>query len=471
MGNKTIAVIGGGFCGMMTAVHLLKSDQPLNITIINDGYPFGRGVAYGAHTDKYLLNVRAINMSAFDDERFHFLDWLQQQPAYQNIPRNILLNVYAPRKVYGNYLLQVWQQAIKNKNTATTITIIEKKAVDIKEQNDGVDIYLDDNKKIHANSVVLATGNTAPRHGFNQNKTFLKSNKYFANPWTKECVSNVRTLKNILIVGNGLTMIDTVQGLLENGFKGKVYTISPNGFKLLPHKYNLMVYEKIVGELPEQYNLREIFMLVRTHIKSLTEIGIGAHLVIDALRPYTQKIWQSFSFDEKKYFVKKLGHAWTILRHRVPVHIYEMIQQLRMNGRMQTIAGKITAITENADSVVVNYFNQTLQKEERIVVERIINCTGPEGDVRRSANELLRNLAASELIIPDALHLGVEADAETGAVINSNGEKSERIFTTGGNLKGILWENTAVPDIRVHVKKLALYLSAKMQQQAVFNMR
>ncbi|MBV9963039.1 MAG: FAD/NAD(P)-binding protein [Parafilimonas sp.] len=468
MHNKSIAVIGGGFCGMMTAVYLLQSPQPLDITIINDGYPFGRGVAYSAHTDKYLLNVRAINMSAFDDERFHFLDWLQQQPAYQKIPRNILVNVYAPRKLYGNYLQHIWQQALQNKNAATNINIIEKQAIDIKEQIDGVNIYFNDNKKMYANLVVLATGNTAPRHVFNQNKEFLNSEKYFANPWAKECVSNVRHLKNILIVGNGLTMIDTVQGLLENGFKGKLYTISPNGFKLIPHKYNLLVYEKIAEELPEEYNLREIFILVRNHIRSLTNVGIGAHLVIDALRPYTQQIWQGLSFDEKKYFVKRLSHAWTILRHRIPVHIYEMIQQQRMNGSMETIAGKITAITETADNITVKYSNHKSQKEEEIIVQRVINCTGPECDVRRSANELLRNLAASGLIIPDALHLGIEADAETGAVINRDGEKSERIFTTGGNLKGILWENTAVPDIRVHVKKLASHLSAKLQQQAIY---
>ncbi len=466
MSNNNIAVIGGGFCGMMTAVYLLQSGLPLNIIIINDGYPFGRGVAYNAHTNKYLLNVRAINMSAFEDERYHFLDWLQLQPSYAHIPKNILVNVYAPRTMYGDYLQHVWQQAVKNKHPLTNINIIEQKAVNIKENAESLCIHLANNKIIDADNVVLATGNTVPGNII-QNKSFLQSDKYFTNPWTKECVSNVRHLKNILIVGNGLTMIDTVQGLTENGFKGKIYTISPNGFKLIPHKYNLLVYEKIVEELPEEYNLREVFLLVRRHIKSLTDVGIGAHLVIDALRPYTQQIWQSLSFDEKKYFVKRLSHAWTILRHRIPVHIYEMIQELRMQGRMITIAGKIISAIEEPNAVTVNYADNKLQKEETISVERIINCTGPETDLHRCANELLKNLAAAGIIKPDALHLGIDADAITGAVINSYGKKNEHIYTTGGNLKGILWENTAVPDIRVHVKRLALHLSAKLKEKAV----
>ena len=465
--NGKVVIIGGGFCGIMTAVYLMRLNMPMEIIIVNDGYPFGKGVAYSAHTNKYLLNVRAVNMSAFEQDRYHFLNWLHEQKEYAHIPLNILTNVYAPRKVYGSYLQNVWQQAIKDKNPQTTIDIIEQRVTDIVEAGNGLQLHLDNNKIIAAATAVLATGNTAPRHISIKNKDFLKSDKYFSNPWTKDVVANVRELKKILIVGNGLTMVDVVQGVLQNGFKGRVYTVSPNGFKLIPHKYNLLVYDKIATQFAKAANLKEMFLLVRKHIKWLTDAGIGAHLVIDALRPFTQESWQNFSLEEKKFFMKKLSHSWSILRHRIPIHIYELLQQMRIEEKLVTMSGTIKDIREDGHQADVTYFDKLQAKEITINVDRVINCTGPEQDIKISANELLRNLAAKGTIVPDVLRLGIEADAITGAVINSNGIKSETIFTTGSNLKGILWENTAVPDIRVHVKQVAQHMESKFKKASL----
>ena len=45
---KRIAIVGGGFSGVMTAVNLARlSTRPLQVTVINCRRPDGRGVAYG----------------------------------------------------------------------------------------------------------------------------------------------------------------------------------------------------------------------------------------------------------------------------------------------------------------------------------------------------------------------------------------------------------------------------------------
>ena len=45
---ERIAIIGGGFSGIMTAVNLaLQSRKPLHPTLVNHARPTGRGVAYG----------------------------------------------------------------------------------------------------------------------------------------------------------------------------------------------------------------------------------------------------------------------------------------------------------------------------------------------------------------------------------------------------------------------------------------
>ena len=55
---KHIAIVGGGFSGLMTAVNLARlSTRPLQVTVINCRRPAGRGVAYGTRRPEHLLNV------------------------------------------------------------------------------------------------------------------------------------------------------------------------------------------------------------------------------------------------------------------------------------------------------------------------------------------------------------------------------------------------------------------------------
>lgn len=450
-----VTIIGGGFCGMMTAVNLFNSPTPVRIIIINSDYPFGKGVAYCAHTEKYLLNVRAINMSAYADIPQHFLDWICGLDKYKNIPKNIMTNVYVPRKIYGEYLSTVWNEALQVKTDCVQIEQMNAKAVDVTIHSNHYTIHLEDKSFLHTNIVVLATGNTKPAELNIANMSFLESKKYFANPWTKECVTHLHSTKDLLIVGNGLTMIDTVLGLLENGFKHTIYTISPNGFSLLPHKYNLLVYEKIVSELPEDCSLHNILTLTKQHAKRLSAVGIGVHLIIDALRPHSQKIWQSWSLKEKKTFIKKLSKPWTALRHRIPLHIFEYIQELRVKKRVVSFKGKLINAIEAEEGVHVSFFNKETKQEETILASRVINCTGPDSNIRRSSNVLLKNLAQKELIVPDALQLGIDSDTTTGRVKNSNGEINKTLFTLGSNLRGVLWESNAVPELRMQAQLVA----------------
>ena len=100
-----IAIIGGGFSGLMTAVNLARlSQSPLHVTLINQHYPRGRGVAYGARRTEHLLNVAARNMSAFPDMPGHFLEWLRTRSEYDSVPDIELRERFIPRMIYGDYL-------------------------------------------------------------------------------------------------------------------------------------------------------------------------------------------------------------------------------------------------------------------------------------------------------------------------------------------------------------------------------
>src|SRR5262245_7907006 len=99
--QEAITIIGGGFSGVMTAVNLARlSERPIQVTVINQHRPMGRGLAYGTRRPEHLLNVAARNMSAFPDQPDHFLQWLRSRSEYDAVPEPELRERFIPRLVY-----------------------------------------------------------------------------------------------------------------------------------------------------------------------------------------------------------------------------------------------------------------------------------------------------------------------------------------------------------------------------------
>ena len=72
---------------------------------------------------------------------------------------------------------------------------------------------------------------------------------------------------------------------------------------------------------------------------------------------------------------------------------------------------------------------------------------------------MLINLLASGLIDHDPLALGINATA-AGEVLAHRGGPVGWLYTLGAPLKGVLWECTAVPEIRNQASALATRLLA-----------
>ena len=102
-----IAVIGAGFSGVMTAIHLLWRCRPgERVYLVERGDRVGPGLAYGTLNPRHLVNVRAENMSAFADEPDHFLRWLGRLAPEQRAQagERTIAGTFVRRSVFRAYV-------------------------------------------------------------------------------------------------------------------------------------------------------------------------------------------------------------------------------------------------------------------------------------------------------------------------------------------------------------------------------
>ena len=444
---------------MMTAVHLCQSSLlPLKIIVINSGNPFGRGIAFSPYSRQHLLNVPAGKMSAFPDQPDHFVNWVLHHNYFTGLTDKALIaGSYLPRAFYGDYLEDVWREAMATKSQLVEVEVVSEYADKIEQREDGYFIFFK-NSHVHCHFVVLATGNSVPAYPI-PNATPIASAKYFGSPWSALSVSAEGGFKqDVLIVGNGLTMVDTVLGLMEKGFSNTIYSISPDGFSILSHRHGGQPYLKMqddIKQLSHPYKLLEIVSLFRKHIKLVRKLGLSAEPVVDALRPFTQEIWKALSKVEKATFLSRLRHLWGVARHRLPIHVHDVIQKLRLDNKLKVYSGIIKQISKKDDLVSVTFYDKRAKTQVSISVDRVINCTGPATDIHDSDNLFLKNLWKQGLIRMDELKLGLEINTDTFRVINREGMEVKNIYALGGLVKGMFWESTAVPELRLQAKKIS----------------
>lgn len=355
-----------------------------------------------------------------------------------------------------------------NQKKQKKIKIIDAFVIDLDIADNIASLWLSNDEKITVDTCVIASGNHIPRNPSIKNSNFFNSKNYFQNPWDIKSVTDTDSRLPILIIGNGLTMVDTVLGLLENDFENEIYSISPNGFNILPHRHSGLKYTKLTDELSDNASLFEIVKLFNKHIKRIREFGLSAEPIIDSLRPHTQIIWQRMTVNEKKLFMARIRHLWGVARHRIPLHIHDKIQQLRIDNKLHIHAGQLIDIVEEKQNIKVEFYNKKHRRNEKINVSRIINCTGPETDFMRLEKNFLKNCLLKGLISQDELRLGINADTTTFQVNDSNGNRHKNLFTIGTNLKGMLWETTAVNELRQQADTLAkTILTMPSRQQGV----
>lgn len=453
--RQTIAIIGGGFCGTLTAVHLLRASQKdISILLFESTNEPGKGIAYTSYSSSHLLNVAAKNMSAFPDVPEDFVGWLKKNPEYSRLNDTEIGQLFVPRILFGNYLQGILQQAIHD--YPGVLQIVRKRVVACKKNDGQFVLHTADGTSYPAGKVVIATGNFLPGKPKGIPAGFTASSRYFKNPWDPAAVTMADDKLPVLIIGTGLTMVDVVIGLTEKRPHQKIIAISPKGYEILSHKH-YGHQPAILEELHPPYHLDRLVALFRQYIRAVWKQGITGEAVVDAVRSRTQEIWRALSLEEKKRFISHLRHLWGLARHRLPAGIHSMMRQLRERGQLTIIPGRIVDAHEDEKAVIITYCERKTNSINELRVSRVINCTGPQTDILRLEDPLFAQLLEDDILLPDPLGMGIRCD-QYGRPLSAAGNSVDNLFVLGSLLKGDRWESTAVPELRSQAKEVASHL-------------
>ena len=445
--NRTVTIVGGGFSGVMVATHLLsQTSYPLNIKILEPKPALGRGIAYGTNLSCHLLNVPAGKMSAFTQEPDHFLRWVQQDRP------EVTAGSFVPRYLYSSYIQEIFQAA--REKSPSRVEWIQEEAIALHREGNQVLIKLQNGDVETSDCVVLALGNFPPSDPIVADPSFYQSSRYFGSFWDN--LPRLRAIDpqdRILIIGSGLTMVDVVMALREQKHQGQILVVSRRGLLPQTHKAS-PASPPFLDAATAPTQVRSLLHLLRQEVRTATAQGNNWRSILDSLRPITSQLWQQLPPAEQKRFLRHLRPYWEYHRHRTAPEIAAAIEQWRESGQLEIHAGRIESYAEDSTQVKVTLGLRGKPTRITLPVQLVINCTGSEGNCRKLQQPLILNLLKTGLIQPDALGLGLKV-ASTGEIINDQGQPENWLYTLGAPCKGLLWETTAVPELRQQAETLA----------------
>ncbi len=441
---KSFIIIGAGASGIILAAQLLRRSPESVVRIFERSGQLGAGIAYATENPSHLLNVRASNMSAFPDQPDHFVNWLQSSDiagaSYSWEPHS-----FAPRKLYRSYLEHLITPYLSDEDTR--LTVEKTGVVDVALKDGRPTITTETGEKFIADAVIVATGNEA---------AIAKSDNHVTEYWSSNGYFDVPTDAPVAIFGTGLSMIDSVLSLLDNGHDAEIYAISRRG--LLPASHApAQAFPIGADDLPVSLGISKLMQRVRAMMVEAEKSGSGWRGVMDGLRPHTQHIWAGLPMSQRRSFLRHLRPWWDVHRHRMAPAVAERIQSAVNSGQLKVAAGHLVSVRDEGQGIAISYRARHSRQIEKLHVSTVIDCRGGNPRFSTTRNAALIGLMEHGLARPDTLDLGFDVTRDL-QVLNARGEPSGPFFAIGPVTKGAFWEVTAVPDIRVQAERLSVVL-------------
>lgn len=439
--RPTVVIVGGGFSGLLTAIHLLHGAVNLQVRLVERAPQFGRGRAYSTCDPGHLLNVRAANMSAFLDQPQQFVTWLGAGPDVGDR--------FVSRAQYGEYLQALLRGTLRRATTAGRLLLEQDEVVAVRRAGRGLQVDLALGRSLQADAVVLALGLLPSPSLPGVSPEALAHPYYVVDPWRADLAS--LPPGRVLLLGSGLTMVDVALAL---GGDGRPLTaISRRGLTPRPHA-GAPAADPPLG-LPARP--AEALRILRDHARQS-----GWRSAVGSIRAMTPEIWRSWPDAERRRFLRHLRPWWDAHRHLMAPAVAARIAALQEVDLLEFRAARLERLEHCGGGFEAMIRPRGARRLERLRCAAVVDCTGMSGDPTHDPSGLLPGLEARGMITRDPLGLGLAVDDEF-RLLDGAGAATPGLYAVGPLSRAACWEAVAVPDLRAQTARLAHTLVGDLQ--------
>lgn len=450
----SIAIIGGGASATLLLNRLSEDishvSTPIDIYLIDEQAGLQFGPAYSTNEPAFLLNVPTCNMGADANQPEGFHHWLRDNdklwrnlhPSFKDLA--IGPHDFAPRMIYAEYLRSLFEAAKQKlilKNIHLQLLLARVTRIETQEQPNAVQIQTDVGIQLFVNKVILCTGNATPNH------TDL-ANSHAMSPYSENFLQqDWSSIKDIAILGSGLCMVDAIQYFLAKGYRGHIHAFSTQGLIPLPHALPTTTKASRF-DISNLTTARAIVKTVRYQIKENARGGITWQETINSLRQQINQLWLSLPNYEKQK-LQRFMPWWNAARHRIAGPIYRQLRKLQELGRLTLIKGKVIKAESDGEYILAHMNNKVIF----IRAEKLILCSG------YACNYPQLQLLCSNLLDIPQLQTRL-------ACANPNYQVSDshEIYALGPALTGVLFETTAIHEIRQQSAAISTELARQLHR-------
>ena len=457
-----VAVIGGGFSGVMVAANLLRlsrqAARPLRIALFERRPEVGKGAAYATQDEAHLLNVPVRGMSAWPDRPEDFLDWLRaRRPGTQG-------GDFVPRVHYAAYLDHTLRRETEAASGVAELAIHHVEVECVERAHDHAWLVRSPGRAdLRADIVVIATGHRAPGDPL-QGRWSGPRDRWIADPWRPDALGSVKDTDAVALIGSGLTATDLSLSLCrgESPRPGRVHLLSRSGQMPRVHAQNPVQpvdMLPVLNELAFTGGVSRVRSLMRALRVAIRKAGPHGdwRAFIDGLRPYIHGIWSALPLAERRRFFRHARSLWEVHRHRTAPEIGARIATLQHMGALVSLRARPLAAEATSDSVRLRFLERlpdASSRERSIDVQWVVNCSGPSAMVGHHEDRVAASLIDAGHARMDPLGLGFETDM-LGRPIGRDGRSAGGLWVLGSLRRPALWETTAVPELRGQAETVA----------------
>lgn len=443
-----IAIIGGGLSGAAMLLALLRrgSAAPLSVTVFEPRGIIGAGLAYGEAAPWHLLNVPARRASLVGDDPDHWWIWARQNAARLGWPDCVDAgpDSYLPRRLFGQYVTDLVAGTIRQQPERIRVSLSRSPVHTILSNREGGYALLTGDGRFHdADQVVLASGAVSTPTQL-PGLELLDRDRCVDDPWDLHRLDQIRKDVAILIIGSALTMADTVLSLRRLGHKGRIDVLSRHGIVPQARRDGPAAPPCLTPDMARQglsHLLHHLRHTVRTHGEDHWQA------VFEGLRPVTQAIWLNLPPESRRRFARHLRTYWDAHRFRMPPATAAELSWLESQGLLRFHAGSLSAVRPGNTGIEIEYRERPGGRRNALLVQTVINCTGPRGSREGSESALIASLRRGGLLRGDVAGMGWDA-TPLGNLIDATGQVQPRLYTLGPPLRSTLLECTAISEIR-----------------------